>query len=350
MLRNVSMTCLLVLGVMLAQAPSAAAQDVETQEAGLSDSANIANAPVPVYPDAGGASEENAVGTSATDVSDSANIATAPMPVYPGTEAAPSDVALITEPLVVPPAPWAVDFSGALDEFFVGSLDSANLTQAPVPVYPESPERAPTETTPEPVVESPAPEPETPAPADAASPAETPPPVETPPTAPEVTETPTPPVADPEPVVPPTEIAKIEEPTKIVAPEIKDEPTTAATCADELRAVNGTGVIQFDASAAKLSPETTTLLDKFASVLKSTCGKSQVEIGGHTDSSGYPDRNRRISAERALAVLDYLVKAGVDPNLIAAKAYGSSKPRVVDETTSQNRAKNRRIEFLVVGE
>ena len=69
------------------------------------------------------------------------------------------------------------------------------------------------------------------------------------------------------------------------------------------------------------------------------------EIGGHTDSDGTAARNNALSQERADAVKRQMMRMGIDEGRLTAKGYGSSKP-LVDNNAAENKAKNRRVEFV----
>ena len=71
-----------------------------------------------------------------------------------------------------------------------------------------------------------------------------------------------------------------------------------------------------------------------------------IEIQGHTDNSGSASSNKILSEKRANAVLNYLVKKGVDKERMTAVGYGEEKP-VMSNKTSMGRYKNRRVEFIV---
>jgi OmpA-OmpF porin, OOP family len=71
------------------------------------------------------------------------------------------------------------------------------------------------------------------------------------------------------------------------------------------------------------------------------------EIGGHTDDEGADDYNLMLSEGRAKAVLDYLIKQGIDPSQVNAKGYGETKP-IDPGITKAAKAKNRRVEFVVL--
>lgn len=90
------------------------------------------------------------------------------------------------------------------------------------------------------------------------------------------------------------------------------------------------------------------LLDQVANVLKAHPEITSVQIEGHTDNQGKPDYNKDLSQRRADAVRTYLVKKGVDADRITAIGFGQEKP-VAENTTKAGKAKNRRVEFKIIG-
>ncbi|MGD2074864.1 MAG: OmpA family protein [Gammaproteobacteria bacterium] len=75
---------------------------------------------------------------------------------------------------------------------------------------------------------------------------------------------------------------------------------------------------------------------------------SYIEVVGHTDDVGDEAYNQDLSEQRARAVRDYLVSAGVDPSKIVTVGMGESMP-VASNTTDEGRAENRRVDVLVLG-
>jgi len=90
------------------------------------------------------------------------------------------------------------------------------------------------------------------------------------------------------------------------------------------------------------------VLDSVWEILEKTPSVKKVRIEGHTDNKGKPDHNKDLSKRRALAVKAYLVKKGLDPNRLDTEGYGQEKP-LEDNKTEAGRAKNRRVEFVIVG-
>ena len=73
-----------------------------------------------------------------------------------------------------------------------------------------------------------------------------------------------------------------------------------------------------------------------------------LNISGHTDSSGNAVLNLKLSQERANAIKRYIVNKGnIQENRIFAIGYGSEKPIVPEEKTEEDKKLNRRVEFEI---
>ena len=83
-------------------------------------------------------------------------------------------------------------------------------------------------------------------------------------------------------------------------------------------------------------------LKKLADFMKEN-PKTNVEIQGHTDSSGSKELNKKISQARASSVRTYLIENfKIEPSRLSSKGYGDEKP-VESNNTAQGRALNRRV-------
>lgn len=100
--------------------------------------------------------------------------------------------------------------------------------------------------------------------------------------------------------------------------------------------------VQFDTNKSVIKKNSFNYLNKLAKLIKSTGAK--VKVQGHTDNTGTVERNDVLSHERAEAVMEYLIRQGVDPEKLSCASYGSSRPRATNDT-EQGRRMNRRVEF-----
>ncbi|HEX4870970.1 MAG TPA: OmpA family protein [Nevskiaceae bacterium] len=104
--------------------------------------------------------------------------------------------------------------------------------------------------------------------------------------------------------------------------------------------------VTFDFDKATLTANARTLLDDVVAALQAAA-EIKVEVGGHTDARGSEAYNQRLSEQRAQAVLDYLVAAGIDAGRLSAAGYGEGSP-VADNETDEGRELNRRVELKVL--
>lgn len=106
------------------------------------------------------------------------------------------------------------------------------------------------------------------------------------------------------------------------------------------------GAISFDTNSAQLAPNFYESLNKVATSLKQY-PDSNVQIVGHTDSTGAASYNQQLSVNRANAVVVYLSAQGVEQSRMQAVGMGASQP-VADNKTIEGRAKNRRVEIKII--
>jgi outer membrane protein OmpA-like peptidoglycan-associated protein/tetratricopeptide (TPR) repeat protein len=101
----------------------------------------------------------------------------------------------------------------------------------------------------------------------------------------------------------------------------------------------------FDVGKSTVKDESNTELDRLVKLMKDVPGL-KIELSGHTDNTGSESLNRKLSQDRATAVVDYLKAKGIVAARLSAKGYGSSEP-IANNASSEGRQENRRTEFKI---
>lgn len=118
-------------------------------------------------------------------------------------------------------------------------------------------------------------------------------------------------------------------------PEIKQETK------DKLARV--TKNVQFESGSTRLTKASLPVLDELVGIMEQY-PQYYMMISGHTDNSGNPDSNLRLSEQRAQACFDYLISRGAPPLRLRYTGYGDSRP-IADNATAAGRQLNRRVAF-----
>ena len=109
------------------------------------------------------------------------------------------------------------------------------------------------------------------------------------------------------------------------------------------------GQVLFTSGSAVFNDSAAPILDEIANIIQAYT-EYTVNIKGHTDnipiSTPQFPSNWELSAVRATTVLKYLISKGVNPFRLTATGYGELLPLVPNDT-SENRATNRRVEFVL---
>ncbi len=116
-------------------------------------------------------------------------------------------------------------------------------------------------------------------------------------------------------------------------------PVVALT--PEKRIILPVSTIQFQTGKYTIAKTSYAALDKVALVLINNPDLG-LYIDGYADITGTSKVNKRISMARAVVIKKYLVKKGVNPQMLIAKGHGSRSP-VASNHTRAGRAKNRRV-------
>jgi outer membrane protein OmpA-like peptidoglycan-associated protein len=102
---------------------------------------------------------------------------------------------------------------------------------------------------------------------------------------------------------------------------------------------------RFAFDRADLTQKNRELLSRIAGILLVSKGYG-LAVYGYTDDVGTAEYNQTLSERRAKAVEEYLVQAGMPEGIVSTKGYGKMSP-LVKSSTSDARAKNRRVEIAV---
>jgi outer membrane protein OmpA-like peptidoglycan-associated protein len=108
------------------------------------------------------------------------------------------------------------------------------------------------------------------------------------------------------------------------------------------------GDVLFDTGKSTLKPGSYATLDRLATALKEDPGR-QVQIEGHTDSTGSDEFNQELSQERARSVQAALMQRGVSGSQISAVGKGEGFP-VASNDNVAGRQQNRRVELIFTDE
>lgn len=105
--------------------------------------------------------------------------------------------------------------------------------------------------------------------------------------------------------------------------------------------------INFKVNSAKLSPEAMQTLEEIATQAK-TQKAYMIEISGYASADGKADLNRKLSKQRADAVVQYLADLDIPlRRIIQPHGFGTLKP-VADNETREGREQNRRVEVKLL--
>jgi outer membrane protein OmpA-like peptidoglycan-associated protein len=102
--------------------------------------------------------------------------------------------------------------------------------------------------------------------------------------------------------------------------------------------------IKFDVNKASIKPESMGTINYVVKMMVDH-PELKFSVEGHTDSDGEEASNLKLSEARAKAVLDAMVKLGIDNTRLKSKGHGESKPMTGNDTP-EGKAQNRRVEFV----
>ena len=107
-----------------------------------------------------------------------------------------------------------------------------------------------------------------------------------------------------------------------------------------------TNGIRFDVNKATIRPESMGIINEIAKLMKEH-PEIIISVEGHTDSDGETTFNQSLSERRAEAVMNELVRLGIDGTRMTSKGFGESAP-IDTNNTPEGKANNRRVEFVKI--
>lgn len=108
------------------------------------------------------------------------------------------------------------------------------------------------------------------------------------------------------------------------------------------------GDVLFDFGKYDLRPEAREKLAKLSGIILGHPGL-ELAVEGHTDNVGSEELNQKLSENRAETVRAYLIQQGLAEASVTSRGFGETSP-VADNSTSEGRQRNRRVEIVVSGE
>nr|WP_311520571.1 OmpA family protein [uncultured Porphyromonas sp.] len=114
---------------------------------------------------------------------------------------------------------------------------------------------------------------------------------------------------------------------------------------EAIRVTFDSGIL-FATSSSTLNQASRDALRKFAENMNAN-PDTDIKIIGHTDATGRYEYNMKLSEERAMSVRNFLRGYNVDVARMTSEGVGPDQP-VVDNSTPENRAKNRRVEIFIL--
>ena len=129
-----------------------------------------------------------------------------------------------------------------------------------------------------------------------------------------------------------------------IEPQARNQLISADALYDAINKVGFVAMyVNFDTNKSEIKPESEPVIAQIVDLLKAK-PDLKISIDGHTDNVGSPAANKTLSLERAKAVMQAVVKQGIDPARLTARGFGQEVP-IADNRIEDGRAKNRRVEL-----
>jgi outer membrane protein OmpA-like peptidoglycan-associated protein len=139
-----------------------------------------------------------------------------------------------------------------------------------------------------------------------------------------------------------------EDEKETLADGLRDSGLQTVTMREDARGLTLTlENINFEANSPLLDAAARATLEKIVTLLRARPDRD-LSVSGHTSKIGSTSAQQRLSEERARAVADYLVNAGVrEKGHIFSRGFGGTRS-IAPNNTEEGRAKNRRVEITLL--
>jgi outer membrane protein OmpA-like peptidoglycan-associated protein len=132
---------------------------------------------------------------------------------------------------------------------------------------------------------------------------------------------------------------------KNLAKEITAGQARVEKLSNDVVRITMTNQTAFDVNSTQIKPGFNSTMDKIADVVI-RYGKTTLTVVGHTDNTGKPDYNQKLSEDRAFSVARYLESKNVNPVRLATSGKGEMQP-IASNSSETGRQANRRVEIYV---
>lgn len=131
----------------------------------------------------------------------------------------------------------------------------------------------------------------------------------------------------------------------VVQEDAAAQVVTARKMLDELAKAGFIALhIPFETAKWDIRPDARPVVQEIVGLMKSQ-PDLKIAIEGHTDNVGAPAANKTLSENRARAVMEAVVAAGIPAARLKSAGFGQERP-VADNRSEEGRAKNRRVELV----
>lgn len=103
--------------------------------------------------------------------------------------------------------------------------------------------------------------------------------------------------------------------------------------------------ILFEVGKATLTNDLKTSLARVAGIM-TVYQEANILVEGHTDNTGSAELNQKLSEQRALNVMEFMVTQGIVATRMKSSGYGFTQP-VAPNDTPEGRQKNRRVDLVI---